>query len=91
MRFFKTYDTDGQETSPNPSKRVEHEQKEIDNKMTAEEYYQQGNDLRRRGDYQAAMNAYMEAIALDADSPAVEALRMLQDIMNFYHKDSYNP
>ena len=51
--------------------------------MTAEEYYQQGNDLRRRGDYQAAMNAYMEAIALDADSPAVEALRMLQDIMNF--------
>lgn len=56
-----------------------------------EAFYRQGNDHRRRGDYQAAMNAYMEAIALDADSPAVEALRMLQDIMNFYHKDSYNP
>lgn len=54
-------------------------------------FYQLGNDLRRRGDYQAAMNAYMEAIALDPDSPAVEALCMLQDIMNFYHKDSYNP
>ena len=59
--------------------------------MTAEEYYQQGNDLRRRGDYQAAMNAYMEAIALDADSPAVETLCMLQDIMNYYCKDVYNP
>jgi len=59
--------------------------------MTASEYYQLGNQHRRNGDYQAAMNAYMEAIALDADSPAVEALRMLQDIMNFYHKDSYNP
>ena len=70
---------------------MEHEQKEIDNKMTAEEYYLQGNEFRRQGDYQAAMNAYMEAIALDPDSPAVEALRMLQDIMNYYCKDVYNP
>ena len=30
--------------------------------MTAEEYYQQGNDYRRRGDWQNAMNSYMEAI-----------------------------
>ena len=55
------------------------------------DYYRQGNDHRRRGDYQAAMNAYMEAIALDPDSPAVEALRMLQDIMDYYCKDVYNP
>ncbi|MBQ9636706.1 MAG: tetratricopeptide repeat protein [Prevotella sp.] len=59
--------------------------------MTAEEYYLLGNQHRRLGDYPAAMNAYMEAVALDPDSPAAEALRMLQDIMNFYHKDSYNP
>lgn len=59
--------------------------------MTAEEYYIQGNQYRRNGDYQAAMNAYMEAIALDPESPAVEALRMLQDIMNYYCKDVYNP
>ena len=51
--------------------------------MTASEYYQLGNQHRRNGDYQAAMNAYMEAIALDPDSPAVEALRMLQDIMDY--------
>ena len=61
------------------------------NMVTPEEYYQQGNDLRRRGDYQAAMNAYMEAIALDPESPAVEALRMLQDIKDYYCKDVYNP
>ncbi len=59
--------------------------------MTAEEYYIQGNQHRRNGDYQAAMNAYMEAIALDPESPAVEALRMLQDIMDYYCKDVYNP
>jgi len=33
----------------------------------------------------------MEAIALDAQSPAVEAKQMLEDILNFYHKDAYNP
>ncbi len=59
--------------------------------MTSEEYYQLGNLHRRNGDYQSAMNAYMEAIALDPESPAVEALRMMQDIMNYYCKDVYNP
>jgi tetratricopeptide (TPR) repeat protein len=59
--------------------------------MTAEEYYQKGNEHRRRGDWQGALNNYMEAIALDPDSPAVEAKQMLEDILNFYHKDYYNP
>jgi cytochrome c-type biogenesis protein CcmH/NrfG len=59
--------------------------------MTAKDFYQLGNQHRRNGDYQSAMNAYMEAVALDPDSPAVEALRMLQDIMNYYCKDVYNP
>lgn len=53
--------------------------------------YQQGNEHRRRGDWQQALNCYMEAIALDPESPAVEAKKMLDDILNFYHKDSYNP
>jgi hypothetical protein len=33
----------------------------------------------------------MEAIALDPESPAVEAKKMLEDILDFYHKDAYNP
>ena len=38
-----------------------------------------------------ALNNYMEAIALDPDSPAVQAKEMLESILNFYNKDAYNP
>ena len=37
------------------------------------------------------MNSYMEAIALNPDSPAVQAKEMLERIYRFYHKDTYNP
>ncbi len=59
--------------------------------MNSEEFYKQGNEYRRQGDFQQAMNCYLEAIALDPESPAVEAKKMLDDIMNFYCKDMYNP
>ena len=59
--------------------------------MNSEEYYKQGHEYRRQGDFQQAMNCYLEAIALDPESPAVEAKKMLDDIMNFYCKDMYNP
>jgi outer membrane protein assembly factor BamD (BamD/ComL family) len=59
--------------------------------MTAEEWYQQGNEARKRGEFHEAINCYMQAIALDPESPAVEAKRMLDDIMAFYCKDMYNP
>ena len=60
-------------------------------KMTAEEYYRKGNEYRRQGNWQMALNNYLEAIALDPESPAVQAKEMLDDILNFYHKDYYNP
>ena len=59
--------------------------------MTAEEYYQKGNEYRRKGLFHEAMNCYLEAIALDADSPAVIAKQMLEEQYSFYHKDYYNP
>ena len=59
--------------------------------MTAEEYYKLGNDARKQGLWHEAINNYIQAIALDPDSPAVEAKRMLDDIMAFYCKDMYNP
>ena len=59
--------------------------------MTAEEYYQLGNEARKRGQWHEAINNYIQAIALDPDSPAVEAKRTLDDIMAFYCKDMYNP
>ena len=59
--------------------------------MTAEEYFQRGNECRRRGDWQEALANYMEAIELDPNSPAVIAKEMVENILNFYNKDAYNP
>ena len=41
--------------------------------------------------WQEALANYMEAIELDPDSPAVIAKEMLENILNFYNKDAYNP
>ena len=54
-------------------------------------YYLLGNAYRKRGDFQHALNCYLEATAINPDSPAAEARRMLMDIIEFYHKDYYNP
>lgn len=59
--------------------------------MTAENYYKLGNEYRRKGDWKHAINNYLEAIALDPESPAVEAKQMLDDMFAFYCKDMYNP
>ena len=59
--------------------------------MTAEEFYNLGTEYRRKGDWKHALDNYLEAIALDPESPAVEAKRMLDDILSFYCKDFYNP
>lgn len=59
--------------------------------MTAEEYYQQGNTYRKQGQWHEAINCYIQAAELDPDSPAVEVKRMLDDILAYYNKDSYNP
>ena len=59
--------------------------------MTADEWYRKGNEERRAGRMADAINCYIEAVRLDPDSPAVEAKRMLDDIMAFYCKDMYNP
>ena len=59
--------------------------------MTADEYYKLGNKYRRKGDWKKAIDNYMEAIALDPNSPATEAKRMLDDILAYRCKDMYNP
>ena len=59
--------------------------------MTAEEYYKLGNEYRKKGNWQEALNNYINAIELDPDSPAVEAKKMLDVILNYYCKDIYNP
>ena len=59
--------------------------------MTAEDYYKLGNEYRRKGDWKHAIDNYLEAIALDPESPAVDAKQMLDDMFAFYCKDMYNP
>ena len=59
--------------------------------MDSRDYYKQGNEYRKRGNFGEAINCYIKAIELDPDSPAVEAKAMLEDILNFYNKDAYNP
>ena len=59
--------------------------------MTAQEYYDLGNEARKHGQWHEAIYHYIQAIEIDPDSPAVEAKKMLDDIMAFYCKDMYNP
>ncbi len=59
--------------------------------MTAEEYYRIGNKFRQEGNWQQAINNYVEAIGLDPESPAVAAKEMLDSILSYYCKDIYNP
>ncbi|MBQ1974034.1 MAG: tetratricopeptide repeat protein, partial [Paraprevotella sp.] len=54
-------------------------------------YYLLGNAYRKQSNWQMALNNYAEAIAIDPESPAAEAQKMILDILEFYHKDYYNP
>lgn len=56
-----------------------------------EAYYLRGNAYRKLGDNRMALNNYLQAIALNPDSPAQEAHNMLIRILDYYNKDVYNP
>lgn len=53
-------------------------------------YYLKGNAYMKLGNWPQAINCFLHAEELDQDSPAVEARKMLQNIMEFYNKDMYN-
>ena len=55
-----------------------------------EAYYLMGNAYRKLGDWQKALNNYQSVIELNPDSPALQARKMVMDILNFYNKDMYN-
>ena len=55
-----------------------------------EPYYLLGNAYRKQGNWQLALNNYLEAIERNPESPAVQAHQMVMDILNFYNKDMYN-
>lgn len=53
-------------------------------------YYLLGNAWRKKGNWQMAMNNYLEAIHLNPESPARQALDIANEILAFYNKDMYN-
>ena len=53
-------------------------------------FYLLGNAWRKKGNWQMAMNNYLEAIHLNPDSPAAQALEIANEILAFYNKDMYN-
>ena len=57
----------------------------------AERYYQEGNQYRKQSDWQHALECYNHAISLNPESPAVKAKEMLNNILNYYCKEMFNP
>ena len=55
-----------------------------------EPFYLLGNAYRKQGNWQQALNNYLEAMERNPGSPAVQAHQMMMDILNFYNKDMYN-
>lgn len=53
-------------------------------------FYLLGNAWRKKGNWQMAMNNYLEAIQLNPSGPARQALDIANEILAFYNKDMYN-
>ena len=67
------------------------ENKGVSREMLANAYYLRGNAYRQQGNVRMALNSYLESMELDPDGPAAEAYRHIQELLDFYNKDYYNP
>ena len=54
-------------------------------------FFLKGNAYSKIGDWKNAIKNYCEASGLNPDSPAVEACKQINEIMDFYNHDLYNP
>jgi tetratricopeptide (TPR) repeat protein len=67
------------------------ENKTVSRETLANAYYLRGNAYRQQGNVRMALNSYLESMDLDPDGPAAEAYRHVQELLDFYNKDYYNP
>ena len=67
------------------------ESKGVSKETLANAYYLRGNAYRQNGNVRMALNSYLESMDLDPDGPAAEAYRHIQELLDFYKKDYYNP
>ncbi len=58
---------------------------------SAEAYYLRGRLKWKLGMKTEAMGDYSKAAAIDPSSPAVAALELARDVMDFFNHDLYNP
>lgn len=63
----------------------------VSKETLANAYYLRGNAYRQNGNVRMALNSYLESMDIDPDGPAAEAYRHLQELLDFYNKDYYNP
>ena len=66
-------------------------QHSADKSTLAQAYYLRGNAYRQQGNMRQALNSYLESMELEPDGPAAQAYRTIQEILNFYDHDLYNP
>lgn len=66
-------------------------EKGVTRETLANAYYLRGNAYRQQGNVRMALNSYLESMELDPDGPAAEAYRHIQELLDFYNKDYYNP
>lgn len=52
-------------------------------------FYLRGCAYVKLGQWQGAMQSFLEACAVNPNSPAAESLQLVQRILNFYNKDIY--
>ena len=62
-----------------------------DSHVLAHAFYLRGNAYRQLGNFRQALNSYLQAIELEPDGPAALAYRNVQQILDFYDHDLYNP
>ena len=63
----------------------------VSKETLANAYYLRGNAYRQNGNVRMALNSYLESMELDPDGPAAEAYRHIQELLDFYNKEYYNP
>lgn len=64
---------------------------EEDRKALAAAHYAEGRRLWAEGRHGDAITEYNRAVALDPESPAVVALTMANDVMDFFDPSQLNP
>ena len=57
----------------------------------AHSYYLKGKICMKRSDWSGSLENFRRSAALEPDGPAADSCTMIEEILNFYHKDMYNP